>query len=142
MFFDGDEAGEKAAQTHFETLHKLKPETTISKVKAPEGEDPNSLTISHEPEILTHLIETRTFLFSFENSIEKEKEVQTQNIVSQSYQLNTKNPEYITFQKEILIISILGGIALHPLDKLKVTLKIQRSDSNSPLHSIRIKRFR
>lgn len=133
LFFDGDQAGEKAAQTHFETLHHLKPETTISKVETPEGEDPNSLVISHEPEILNHLIETRTFLFS----IEKEKEVQTQCVTSQSYQLNTKNPEYITFEKDTLIISILGGIALHPLDKLKVTLKIQRNDSNSPLHSIR-----
>jgi DNA primase len=51
--------------------------------------------------------------------------------------LNVDNPEFIVFTKETLIISILGGIALHPLDKLKVTLKIQRSDSHSPLHSIR-----
>jgi DNA primase len=57
LFFDGDEAGKKAAQSHFETLHTLKPETTISKVETPEGEDPNSLVISHEPEILNHLIE-------------------------------------------------------------------------------------
>lgn len=31
----------------------------------------------------------------------------------------------------------MGGIGLHPLDKLKVTLKIARTDSSSPLHSLR-----
>lgn len=134
LFFDGDEAGEKAAQTHFETLHQLKPEITISKVETPEGEDPNSLTISHDAEILNHLIENRTTLFS---SIEKPSNEEKEIRISANYQINTSNPEYITFEKEALIISILGGVALHPLDKLKVTLKIQRSDSNSPLHSIR-----
>ncbi len=132
LFFDGDKAGEKAVQTHFETLHQLKPELTISKVETPEGEDPNSLTISHDPEILNHLIENRIFLFS--NEVER---LDTQLKEVTEYKLNTSNPEYITFEKETLLISILGGIALHPLDKLKVTLKIQRSDSNSPLHSIR-----
>jgi DNA primase len=137
LFFDGDEAGEKAAQTHFETLHTLKPEITISKVETPQGEDPNSLVQGHEPEILTHLIETRTFLFSTETSIEKKKEVQTQNFASQQYRLDTKNPEFIVFTKEELIISILGGIALHPLDKLKVTIKIERTDRACPVSTIR-----
>jgi hypothetical protein len=114
-------------------LHTLKPEITISKVETPQGEDPNSLVQGHEPEILTHLIENRTFLFSSEKSSNEIK----RGTISSGYQLNTKNPEFITFEKDTLLISILGGIALHPLDKLKVTLKIQRNDSNSPLHSIR-----
>ena len=51
--------------------------------------------------------------------------------------LNTKNPDYITFEYETLLISIIGGIALYPLDKLKITLKIQLKNSQNPLHSIR-----
>jgi DNA primase len=133
LFFDGDEAGEKAAEKYSKELSVTLSGVEVSKVETPEGEDPNSLVISHEPEILNHLIETRTFLFSPEKSSnEKENITEIANC-----KLDKKNPEYITFEKDTLLISILGGIALHPLDKLKVTLKIQRSDSNSPLHSIR-----
>ena len=35
------------------------------------------------------------------------------------------------------MFSIIGGIALYPLDKLKITLKIQIAKSQNPLHSIR-----
>lgn len=35
------------------------------------------------------------------------------------------------------MFSIIGGIAFYPLDKLKITLKIQIAKSQNPLHSIR-----
>lgn len=67
---NGDEAGREWTSKHSETLHELLPQIKISTVNTPDEEDLNSLIISHEPEILTHLIESRTVLFS---SNEKEK---------------------------------------------------------------------
>jgi DNA primase len=124
LFFDGDEAGRKAVEKYTEQLKAIKPAITISTVNTPEGEDPNSLLQSHEQEILTHLIENRIVLFS---SPEK----------PETYKLNTKNPEYITYAYENLSLHIIGGIALYPIDKLKITLKIEIKASQNPLHSIR-----
>jgi DNA primase len=138
LFFDGDEAGRKAVEKYAAQLKTMKADITISSVNTPEGEDPNSLVQSHEKEILIHLIESRTTIFSSpaytkvpadrpEGSNEK-KSLPT---------LNTKNPDYLTFAFETLHLHIIGGIALYPLDKLKITLKIERKDSMNPLHSIR-----
>ncbi len=130
FFLDGDTAGQKAVEKYSKKLSELLPKVTISQVQTPESEDPNSLVQSHEPEILNHLISERQMLFSSSNE-EKEAPVSNQR------SLDVSNPEYITWQKGNLLISILGGVGLYPLDKLKVTLKIQRTDSRSPLHSIR-----
>ena len=51
--------------------------------------------------------------------------------------LDTSHPEYLSWRQDKLMIVILGRVSLHPLDKLKVTLKIARTDSRSPLHSLR-----
>jgi len=69
LFFDGDQAGAEAIKKHSETLHKLKPRVRISYIETPEGQDVNSLYLSHEKEIFIHLLETRK-PFSF-SSIEK-----------------------------------------------------------------------
>ena len=132
LFLDGDSAGQKAVEKYAEQLNKLLSNVQISKVETPEGEDPNSLTQSHEPEILNHLIEHRTILFSSTANTSNEEKMP-----AVAHRLNTKNPEFMTYESGVLLISILGGIATHPVDKLKVTLKIQRKDSDSPLHSIR-----
>ncbi len=51
--------------------------------------------------------------------------------------LNTRNPEFITYTIEELQIIILGGINLQQLDRLRITIKISRTDTTDPLHSIR-----
>lgn len=130
FFLDGDSAGQKAVEKYSKQLNELLPKVTVSQVITPENEDPNSLVQSHEAEILNHLISERQILFSSSNEVER---LDTQS----SSKLDTTNQEYITWQKDNLLISILGSVGLHPLDKLKVTLKIQRTDSRSPLHSIR-----
>ena len=134
LFFDGDEAGRKAVEKYSQQLKSIKPSITISGVNTPEGEDPNSLLQSHEQEILTHLIENRTLLFS---STETKEEAPTHLNTSTPKHLNTSNPEYITYTYENLSLHIIGGIALYPIDKLKITLKIEIKNSNNPLHSIR-----
>jgi DNA primase len=140
LFFDGDEAGRKAVEKYTEQLKTLRPDVIVSNVNTPEGEDPNSLVQSHEKEILTHLINERQFLFSPETSGEEKNhgdQFNHKNHGSDNGHLNTNNPEYLTFSFETLHLHIIGGIALYPLDKLKITLKIERKDSMNPLHSIR-----
>jgi len=142
LFFDGDDAGREAIKKHAETLHNLKPGVKITFVETPEGEDINSLSIGHEPEIFSYLLNNRIDFFL---SIEKE-ETQDPNIKMQEKGrsldtkgsiLDTKNTEYITFTTDQLHIVLLGGINLQQLDRLKVTIKIKRKDTNDPLHSIR-----
>ena len=132
LFLNGDEAGRKATTKYAAVLHKQLPEITISTVNVPEGEDINSLVAGHEPEILEHLVAEREVLFSVESSHEEKDKMP-----AVAHRLDTENPEYLSWSKNNLLISILGGIATYPLDKLKVTLKIERTDSRSPLHSIR-----
>ena len=141
MFLNGDAAGREWTSKHAATLHELLPQITISTVHTPDEEDVNSLIVSHEPEILQHLISERTILFS---SIEKSNEEKKQPIqepetpiIPTVGKLNTSNPDYISFVYENLLFSIVGGIALYPLDKLKITLKIQVAKSLNPLHTIR-----
>jgi DNA primase len=137
IFLNGDEAGREWTKKHSETLHQLLPNLTISTVATPDEEDINSLIQGHEAEILQHLINERQLLFS---SNEKEKpapETIELPSITTTGKLNTSNADYISFVYENLLFSIIGGIALYPLDKLKITLKIQIAKSQNPLHSIR-----
>ncbi|MBK7635487.1 MAG: toprim domain-containing protein [Saprospiraceae bacterium] len=144
FFLNGDEAGREWTKKHSETIHQLLPNLIISQVNTPDEEDINSLIQGHEAEILTHLIESRTNIFS---SLETSSEEKSQPIqeaeepilptITTTGKLNTSNADYISFVYENLLFSIIGGIALYPLDKLKITLKIQIAKSQNPLHSIR-----
>jgi DNA primase len=51
--------------------------------------------------------------------------------------LDTKNEDYLAFEFENLLMSIIGGVSLFPLDKLKITLGITRTDSKNKLHRLR-----
>jgi DNA primase len=140
FFLNGDEAGREWTKKHSETLHQLLPNVAISTVATPDEEDINSLVQGHEAEILTHLINERTTIFS--SSEEKSEPTQEAEIIelpsiTTTGKLNTNNADYISFVYENLLFSIIGGIALYPLDKLKITLKIQIAKSQNPLHSIR-----
>ena len=143
LFLDGDEAGRKATEKHFETLHNLLPEIAISYVETPEGEDINSLHVKYGQDAILQLLDERNFLFSTEKQgeetpIEKEEQenprLAEQPAASQS-RLNTKNPEYITFEAYGLLFVLLGGLNLHQMDRMRVTLKI--SVLEAPVQSIR-----
>ncbi len=126
FFFDGDEAGEKAAKKYAEQLIIDNDQLTISEVQTPQNEDINSLLQGHEVEIFTHLLNNRKFLFSIENK-KPVNPVQTKSAA----QLNTKNQELLTYTTPELKITILGGIRISGLDRLKVTLKvIKQGDQN------------
>lgn len=151
LWLDGDEAGVKATEKYQEQFKTQHTTLTISVVETPQGEDINSLLEGHSPEILAELLQNRRpYLNRLENapnsfsstesdlggSNEKENTAQ-HHVQKGSSSLNTSNEEYITYQKGHLKCILLGGISMQQLDRLRVTLLIERVPKLSPLHSIR-----
>ncbi|MBL7111796.1 MAG: toprim domain-containing protein [Bacteroidales bacterium] len=141
FFFDGDKTGREAMQKYQGELSGLLPEVKLTGIETPEGEDVNSLSVAHSAEIFTHLLETRkSFLLTETGLTEKEQDgdqSMPQDPAVPAGIFNTRNPEFITFTTGDLKMVILGGVNLQQLDRLRLTIKISRSDMTDPLHSIR-----
>ena len=120
LFFDGDEAGKAANEKYHKQLKELNPNVKISYVDTPKGEDANSLAQAHEPEVLSHLIDNRLYFSTEKQTVPKPK--------SEQVKLNTDNPELILYETDLLHITILGGIKITGLDRLRVTLKIDKRE--------------
>jgi len=135
LFFDGDEAGKAAVEKQGKYLNELFPEIKISGIDTPENEDVNSLLDGHDASIYKELMENRIFLFSEEKrSTENRKEEST---AVERAKLNTENKEQIIYQKGFLKYSILGGINLMNLDRMRVTLKVNVEPQLNPSQSLR-----
>jgi DNA primase catalytic core len=147
FFFDGDKAGTEAIRKYHQELNELLPKVKLSAVDTPQGEDINSLAMAHEPEIFTHLLENRKLFLLTEEALTEEALTENPSIKKETLPepdqeaakaiLNTRNPDYITYTTEDLQVIILGGINLQQLDRLRTTIKISRTDTKDPLHSIR-----
>jgi len=122
LFFDGDEAGRSAVEKYAEQFKERG--VKVSKVNTPDGEDVNSLIQSHESEILQHLIDNRDFVFSIESN---------KSVESSMGQLDTTNQELLLYKTSHLLITILGGIKITGLDRLRVTLKIETNEYSGAL---------
>ncbi len=135
LFFDGDAAGEKAAEKYSAELHQLKPNITISKVPTPEKEDINSLLDGHSPEILAQLIEDRTaFVFSNGETSNEVESLDTQikpveKEKEEVPKLNTNNPERISYQDNQMTVTVWGGIEKENLSRLRVSLHIKNKEN-------------
>jgi DNA primase len=136
FFFDGDKAAEEAIEKYNEELRELLPEIKLSKVETPEDEDVNSLSLSHDTGIFFHLLESRKSFLLSENTEIQERELQPEPVQATG-KLNTGNPDFMTYSTGNLQIIILGGVNLQQLDRLRITVKISRTDTGDPLHSIR-----
>jgi DNA primase len=135
IFLDGDEAGKKATEKYIKELQELLPQITISQVKTPEGEDANNLIQNHEKKIINYLLEKREKIFGkLEKNTTLQKCIKTLHICKK---LDTRDTNYLYFNNKNLQITILGGINLYPLDHLKVTLKLEKTQTYNPLHKIR-----
>jgi DNA primase len=122
IFFDGDNPGREGAAKLAAALEQINTALKISIVSCPEEEDINSLAQSHQAEVFLHLLEKRKpFSSSSEETPEKE-------VTPSLYTLHTTNPELLVYETPQLLISILGGIKLSGLDRLKVTLKIESKE--------------
>ena len=123
LFFDGDEAGKAAVEKYTKQLQEIKSGIRITHVSTPEGEDPNSLIQSHDDEnVLSHLIASRC------QENQKDNQEKVHQGVKKYGTLNTKNPELLTYTTDKLYLTILGGIKITGLDRLRVTLKIEERE--------------
>jgi DNA primase catalytic core len=124
---NGDEAGKAATIKHCTTLHALLPTVRLTTVAVPDGEDVNSLLQTHDdPRVLTELIEGRTpFSFSIEPPAPEPVKSPAAVVKSANGQLITANPELLVYDKGELLITVLGGIKLTGLDRMRVTLKVE-----------------
>jgi len=137
FFFDGDEAGRQAVTKYAEELHILIPEPAISTVNTPENEDINSMLQGHTPDIYTHLIDTRTFLFQLRiqttESTEKENtppaSITPVDVPEASPpELDSYNPYKLKYITSIAGYYVQGGIRKE-MDSMKITLVIEHSET-------------
>ena len=131
LFFDGDEAGIKAIEKYGELIKKIRPELIISKVETPLKEDVNSLIIGHDAMILESLLMNRKSI----GTKQIKEEILQEEIDSPSTSgiLNTDKVDLLRYETETLDISILGGIKITGLDRLKVTVKIVATNKKNSL---------
>jgi len=126
LFFDGDKAGKEGVNKTGQQLQALRPDIKVSFVETPAGEDINSLSIGHEPEIFTHLVNERK-PFSFLTEGENPETIGTSSnhqINTSSNHLNTSNPSKLIYETSDLRFTIWGGIEKDNLHRLKVNLLV------------------
>lgn len=127
FFLDGDKAGREAITKISEKLLQLKPTLKITAVETPEGEDINSLVQGHAPEILTHLINERK---PFSNKTKKQGNDTEVPQEPTEPELNTSNPDKITYSENQLQFTIWGGIEKDNIHRLKINLLVQLKDDD------------
>ncbi|WP_162946177.1 CHC2 zinc finger domain-containing protein [Chitinophaga barathri] len=126
FMLDADEAGKAATIKHAQTLSGLLPNVQFTHVPLPDGEDVNSVLQSHDdPQVLADLIAQRQplhFSFSIES---KTPSVIPIPVLQTNERLNTANPELLVYDGVLLQVTVLGGVRLTGLDRLRVTLKVE-----------------
>jgi len=130
LFFDGDEAGTAATKYIARELKEINEKLLISVVDTPEGEDINSLAQGHDTEIFSHLLENRrSFFLSIETpSVENKKSPGSTSINLPEHQSKGSlkvNPDCLIYETETLLITLWGGIEIHTVNRLRVTLHIK-----------------
>jgi DNA primase len=127
FMLNGDDPGRAATARHGTTLHTLLPTVKLTTVAVPEGEDVNSLLQTHDdPRVLAELIGARTaFSFSIESSPTSTVPEQPKAAAPAAGTLVTANPELLIYDSGELLITVLGGIKLTGLDRMRVTLKVE-----------------
>ena len=99
----------------------------ISKVPVPKGEDINSLIQSHEPGILEELLSKREVLTKRSNP---------RSIIKKG-KLDTSNPNLLSYEIAPLLFSLIGGVSMSSIERLRVTLKVERSGKGSSRNCLR-----
>jgi len=147
IFFDGDAAGHAAVGKYSKQLMGTYPGLKISHIQTPEGEDINSLAQSYEQAIFQNLFENRIYLssqnglvsyplFGQEDSSEADSDPEPDEDQAKPAvtKLQVLSNELLVYDNCELNISVLGGIKLTGLDRMRVTLKIvHKRKSTLPL---------
>jgi len=120
IFFDGDEAGREGSKRVAEKVNAIF-KGKLSTVNTPEGEDINSLSISHEKEIFTHLLSTRKF---FSSNEEKKPQPKPSNP-----QFDSSNPLKLIYRTLSANYYVKGGLR-DEADSMRVSLDIEHPQNN------------
>jgi hypothetical protein len=124
FMLNGDEAGRVATGKHYTTLRKLLPAVKFAAVAMPEGEDVNSLLQTHDdPNVLEGVVERRRALPASEQPAPAETPAAA--LSPADTKLITTNPELLVYDNCELRITVLGGIRITGLDRMRVTLKVE-----------------
>lgn len=125
LILDGDEAGKAATVKHAQTLSGLLPHVQFTHVPLPDGEDVNSVLQNHDDgQVLADLIAQRQPI-DFSVSIENKHAPVIPIPTAIDDRLNTANPELLVYESVSLQVTVLGGVRLTGLDRLRVTLKVE-----------------
>jgi DNA primase len=147
--FDNDEAGGTATAKYAKELKALLPNVVFSKIDLP-CKDVNETLVAHQPEIIEHLLETRTnvFLSPDSNRDEKNKIVEkpinttvteaNKLLAVSKVELNTSNPYKLIFTTDTAMYLIKGGVD-KVMSKLTVTLEIINEKLNESINKRRFK---
>jgi DNA primase/ABC-type dipeptide/oligopeptide/nickel transport system ATPase component len=134
FILNGDDPGKAATGKHYTKLRTLLPSVKLTAVAVPEGEDVNSLLQSHDdPGVLADLVERRAaFSFSPAPSIAAPAEIPATPVSPViDTKLITTNPELLIYDNCELRITVLGGIRITGLDRMRVTLKVEHKTARA-----------
>ena len=128
FMLNGDDAGKSATGKHYTNLRRLFLDVKLTAVEIPEGEDVNSLLQSHDDaDVLEGVVEhRREFSFSLAPAKTAPTEIlSTPTSPDIDTKLITTNPELLVYDNCELRITVLGGIRITGLDRMRVTLKVE-----------------
>lgn len=147
LWLNADEPGQAATRQHGQTLQTLLPGVRITRVPTPDREDINSLAQAHSnPQLFTDLLAGRIDFFLSPEPSSSETIPQPAGSSQGSHlpatairtgQLDTTNPEQLHYKTDYVQITVLGGVSLEHLERLRVTLHMRRHPHLNPSHSIR-----
>ena len=100
----------------------------ISKVIVPKGEDINSLVQGHELGVLRDLLSKREVLTK---GLEEER--RTQPIKKMDGVLDVSNANLLSYVVSSLLFSLIGGVSMTNIERLRVTLKVERKGCSGRL---------
>lgn len=129
--FDGDDAGRKAVARYAGLFKESLPHVLISSIQLPEGEDINSMGVSHSADIFPHLLSGRTAFFLSVESVESKKvpgPAPVPTALGESAVLDSSHPYKLSYSGEHAIYCVQGRVSKQ-LDSMKVTLVVERKDT-------------
>lgn len=129
LVFDGDEAGGAAAQELAGALEQFRPGVRISQATPPEDQDANDVLREQGAEALRRLLGESTTIYEPSSPSMDAPSSEPEATGA----LDTSNTEALRFVALPLQVTVLGGIKLTGLDRLRVTLKIERVHGPSAL---------
>ncbi|MBN8703774.1 MAG: toprim domain-containing protein [Bacteroidetes bacterium] len=131
--FDMDESGKAATLKYAHELKIMNEQLEISRMELP-CKDINETAQGHDSSVFEELVNNRTFLFQLKKETQFSEPA---NILPVTNKLDTRNSEQLHYNTEALQVTLLGGISLQNLDRLRVTIYLRRNPHINATQTIR-----